>query len=351
MASFSVSGVGIAGIAAAVPKNKALNKDYNWISVAEREKLIKVVGISERRIAKKGVTSVDICEAAANKLLEDLEWDRSSVDLLVFVSQFRDYIVPFSAAILQDRLSLSTQCLAFDIPLGCSGYAYGLSVVSSMLGRPGLNRALLIVGDVTSHSVSYQDKSLYPLTGDAGTATALESDANAEPMAFNLNTDGSGYDMITIPDGGTRNPVNKNSFTKKRVSKGIWRSNTDVAMKGEELFEFALREVAPNIRTLLKSIGLKPDAIDNFVFHQANRLMIEIIRKTLKIPEERVPYSLGLFGNTNTATIPLTIVTELSNQLKEGPQRLLLSGFGIGLSWGAVVLKLENIMIPPLIEI
>ncbi len=351
MAIFSVSDVRVAGISAAVPKNTVHNSDYNWISREDREKLIETVGISERRIAPKGMTSGDICQTAAEELLDRMGWERSSVDLLVFVSQFRDYIIPCTAPILQDRLNLSRSCLAFDIPLGCSGYLYGMSVVASMLSQPGLNRALLLVGDVSSQNISYHDRRSYPLFGDAGTATALEQCETDEPMNFHLQTDGSGYDMIIIPDGGTRSPVTRGSFANQRISEGVIRSRTDVALNGKELFEFALTEVKPNIGTLLTECGIDQRSIDRFVFHQANRLMVEVIRKMMKIPEEKVPYSLKLYGNTITATIPLTIVSELRKEAEARSLRVLLSGFGIGLSWGSAVLRLENAVIPPLIEI
>lgn len=351
MAVFSVSNVRVAGVAAAVPSNKEYNRDYSWISKEEREKLIKTVGISERRIADKGITSGDMCYEAADELLKSMDWDRSSVDLLVFVSQFRDYIIPCTAPILQDRLGLSRGCLAFDVPLGCSGYVYGLSIVTSMLNQPGLNRALLLVGDVSSQNISYHDRKAYPLFGDAGTATAIEKCETDDPMSFHLQTDGSGYEMIMIPHGGTRKPVNKHSFSNKRIAKGVLRSDTDVALQGKELFEFALSEVIPNIRTLFKECGIEQDSIDHFVFHQANKLMIEVIRKMMKVPEEKVPYSLGLFGNTITATIPLTIVTELRKEANSRSLQVLLSGFGVGLSWGTAVLKLEDVVIPPLVEI
>ncbi|MEI7490624.1 MAG: ketoacyl-ACP synthase III [Bacteroidota bacterium] len=351
MALFSIPGVSIAGIAAAVPKHVEYNRDYSWISEKERESLIKNIGVESRHVAKKGVTTSDLCFAASNQLLDNLNWKRDEIELLIFVSQSRDYLVPTTACILQDRLGLPHSCLAFDIGLGCSGYIYGLSTAAGMMQQGSIRKALLMVGDISTTTTTYRDKSTYPLFGDAGTVTALEYNRDASPMSFNLQTDGSGYKALIIQDGGIRNIITKKSFDVRKYSKGIHRNRLNLELDGIEVFNFSLREVVPNIKALLQYTNVNLEGIDYLVFHQANRLINETLRKMLKMEPGKVPYSLREYGNTSGASVPLTMVTQLRDQLIQGKLNLLLSAFGVGLSWGSALIGTERIICPPVMEI
>jgi len=337
-------------MAATVPQPQEHNADYNWISRKERDSLIRNIGVETRRVAPKGVTTADLCMTAAEKLLDELKWDRQEIELLVFVSQSRDYLVPTTACIVQDRLGLSHSCIAYDVGLGCSGYVYGLSMVGSMMQSGAIKKALLMVGDISTLTTSYRDKSTYPLFGDVGTVTALEYDTGAKPMLFNLQTDGSGYKALIIQDGGARNKMSRKSFDIKKVSKGIHRSRLNLELDGIEVFNFSLREVVPNIKILLKHKEKTMDDVDYLVFHQANRLINETLRKMLKVAPEKVPYSIREYGNTSGSSVPLTMVTQLRDQLTKGRVKLLLSAFGVGLSWGSVLLETDNIVCPEVIE-
>jgi 3-oxoacyl-[acyl-carrier-protein] synthase-3 len=349
MALFSIPDVKIAGVAGCVPKRSVSNMDYEWISEKERNLLIKTTGIAHRRVADEGVTTSDLCAQATQKLMTELDWEKDEVQLVVFISQSRDYFLPATAIILQDRLGFPKTCMAFDISLGCSGYVYGLSVVASLVRSAQIKKALLMVGDISTFSLNYKDKSTYPLFGDAGTVTALSFEQNAAPMQFNLQSDGAGYEAIIIPDGGLRNPLNDESFVEKEYEGGLHRTKRNLTLEGLDVFNFSLREVAPNIRALYEFTGTDKDSYDYYVFHQANKLMNESIRKKLKLEPEKVPYSLGEFGNTSSASIPLTIVTSLRDQLKP-KQRFLFSGFGVGLSWGSVAVETEDLVVPALVE-
>jgi 3-oxoacyl-[acyl-carrier-protein] synthase III len=351
MALLTLPGIRVAGIAAAVPKNKEHNADYSWISKKERESLIKNIGVETRHVAEKGVTTSDLCFIAAEKLLADLGWDKKEIELLVFVSQSRDYFVPTTACILQDRLGLPHSCIAFDIGMGCSGYIYGLSNVAGMMQTGTIKKALLMVGDISTLTTSYRDKSTYPLFGDTGTVTAIEYDAKAVPMTFNLQTDGSGYQALIIRDGGARNQMSRKSFDFKKYGKGIHRNRLNLELDGIEVFNFSLREVVPNINTLLKHTGRTMESVDYLVFHQANRLINETLRKMLRVAPEKVPYSLREYGNTSGASVPLTMVASLKEPLTRGRQSLLLAAFGVGLSWGSVVLETDRIVCPDVIEV
>jgi len=338
-------------MAAAVPKKEVSNLDYKWISVKERNQLVKMIGVEKRRIAEKGQTTSDLVFAAANKLLEDLGWDRNDIQALIFVSQSTDYIIPATSPILQDRLQLPKTCMALDIGLGCSGYLYGLSVIGSLMSQSGIKKALLLAGDLSNITSSYRDKSTYPLFGDAGTATALEYDEKAGPIIFNLQTDGSGHQAIMIHDGGVRNGASKKSFTYRKYGEGIYRNKLQIALNGIEVFNFSLREVVPNIKATLEYAGKSLNDYDYLVFHQANRLINETLRKMLKVEKEKVPYSIHKYGNTSSASVPLTIVSELQEEIRTKKVRLLLSAFGIGLSWGTVLLEMDRTVCSGVLEV
>lgn len=351
MAVFSIEGIRIAGISACVPKDIYHNSDYKWISKKEREQLIKVTGVEQRRIADDKTTTSDLCFTAAEKLLEKSGWNKNEIQLLIFVSQSRDYPIPSTSCILQDRLSLSKSCITLDINLGCSGYVYGLSVIASMMRCSGIKKGLLLVGDISTKHISYKDKSAFPLFGDAGTATLIENTNQKEKIGFNLQTDGSGFDAIMIPDGGMRNHISKKSFEYKKISPGIYRHKIHLILDGIKVFNFALSEVIPNINELMSAENKQPENIDYFIFHQANLLINESLRKKLKLPKEKVPNTIHKFGNTSCASIPLTIVSELRDRVEKERLNFLLSGYGIGLSWGAVTVTLDSIICPGLIEI
>jgi 3-oxoacyl-[acyl-carrier-protein] synthase-3 len=245
MAIFEIPDVRIAGLSACVPKKILSNHDYNWITQKERNQLIQMIGVETRHVAEPGQTTSDLCFQAAEQLLGELDWQRSDINLLVFVSQSRDYIIPSTSAILQDRLKLPKTCMAIDINLGCSGYIYGLSVIGSLMKTTGLQKGLLLVGDLSNVTSCYRDKSTYPLFGDAGTATALEYKPGHPPMQFNLQTDGSGFEAIIIPDGGVRNLMSRKSFNIKKYGDGIYRSRLHIALNGIEVFNFSLRRWFP----------------------------------------------------------------------------------------------------------
>jgi 3-oxoacyl-[acyl-carrier-protein] synthase-3 len=312
--------------------------------------LMRTTGVVSRRVAVRGTTTSDLCIAAAERLLNDLKWTASEIDLIVFVSQSRDYPIPSTSAIIQDRMNFSKSCVAYDINMGCSGYVYGLWNAAANMRACGLKRALVMVGDISTAHISYKDKSAYPLFGDAGTATALELDTQAPSLYFNLQTDGSGFDAIIIHDGGMKHMATKRSFDYHKISDGIYRTKVQLALDGIKVFNFALREVSPNIRDLLAFAGKNIEDVNYCLLHQANLLINETIRKKLKLMPEQTPHSLDAYGNTSSASIPLTMVTRIREQISGGKLNHVLSGFGVGLSWGSIWLETDRITCPELIE-
>ena len=351
MATFSVNNIAIKGISCCVPKNTERNIDLDILTQEEIQKFIDATGVEERRIVTKEICTSDLCCEAAEKLIKDLNWQKEEIEILVFVSQTADYILPVSAAILQDRLGLSNNCIAFDVPLGCSGYVYGISIIASMMKATGIKKGLLLAGDTSSKLLSKSDKSTIPLFGDGGSATAFELDEEADNLLFDLGTDGSGYKAIMIPDGGSRNRINQDSLKVVNIEEGISRNACNLVLDGMDVFGFGISQAPKTVNKLIEKFEIDKDAIDHFVFHQANLMMNKMIVKKLKLPVEKVPYSLKGFGNTSSTTIPLTIVTELKESLANNNKDLIVCGFGVGLSWGTAKIKLDNVVISDLIEI
>jgi 3-oxoacyl-[acyl-carrier-protein] synthase-3 len=208
-----------------------------------------------------------------------------------------------------------------------------------------------LAGDTPLKHHSQEDKSSYPLFGDAVTVTALEYMVEADPMLFNMNSDGSGFKAIIIRDGGYRNPFSLSSLNKMVRGEGIVSNNLQVELDGMEVFSFGIREVPKSVNTLITEFNLEKEEIDYFTFHQANLFMNEQIRKKLKLPAEKVLYSLKNFGNTSSASIPLTLLTQLRNELTKKKLRHIACGFGVGLSWGSMYFTTDHVSCPPLVEV
>jgi 3-oxoacyl-[acyl-carrier-protein] synthase-3 len=351
MASFSIDNISIKGISCCVPKKIEKNEDLELLTIDERKKFIDSVGVEERRIAQKDICTSDLCFEAAEKLIKDLNWNKDEIEILIFVSQTADYILPASSAILQNKLGLSKKCIAFDVPLGCSGYVYGVSIISSMMKSIGLKKGLLLVGDTSSKLISIKDKSILPLFGDAGSASAFQFDLEASSIQFDLGTDGSGFESIIVKDGGARNQINHDSLNYKSISDNITRNSCQLVLEGMDVFSFGISQAPFTVKKLLDTFDIDKEQINFYVFHQANMMMNKMIVKKLKINEEKVPYSLKKFGNTSSASIPLTIVSELKDKIIDNDLDIIICGFGVGLSWGTARIKFSGVIISDLIEI
>jgi 3-oxoacyl-[acyl-carrier-protein] synthase-3 len=347
MSLFEVDNVHIRGISACVPKTKVKTDELDFFSKKEVETFIQSTGIIQRHITDGNVCASDLCFQAAEEILIELGWQKNEIDVLIFISQSPDYILPATSNLLQSRLGLSQDCFCLDVSLGCSGYIYGLSLVSNLLQNNRFNKALLLVGDTISSYTSKFDKSVYPLFGDAGTATAIEFDnRSSSNWIFDIGSDGSGSDAIKINAGGSRFRTNKNSFDLVDISiydpfKGK-RSSVDLRLEGIDVFNFAIKKAPNSIFNILNFVSKGVDDIDYFFLHQANLFMNETIRKKIKVEKDKMPYSIQNFGNTNGASIPLTIVHSFNNLIQKNDLSVLLCGFGVGLSWGSVLLNLNK---------
>lgn len=344
MAAVTLDNVRLRGLASCVPKARVSNLDCAEDKKSERERLVRNIGILNRRICYPWQYFSDLAKTAAERVLEAVEWRKEDVDALIVVTQSPDYLIPATAIILQDRLKLRHSTIAYDINLGCSGYPFGIYTVGSMLSSGGIRKALLLVGDKCA---SLSD----PLFSDCGTATALEYDPGAPPINFDLNSDGSGYRAIMLPVGGHREPTQFHHLLQHRDADGQMRRDADLILDGTAVLNFSTQRIPPAIRQLCEYANTPLESIEYFVLHQANRMINETIRKKLGLASERVPTTLYEYGNTSSASVPLTMTVCLRDALAQRPATLLLSGFGIGLSWGSCIVRTSEIAMPPLVEL
>jgi 3-oxoacyl-[acyl-carrier-protein] synthase III len=326
-----VPGANIVGISTAVPSTVVINeRDARQFEPEEVKKIVELSGVKQRRVADDTQCSSDLCVLAAARLLERVNWDRSSVGALIMVTQTPDYMMPSTACIIHERLGLSADCASFDVNLGCSGYPYGLWLAALMLSRPGLDRVLLLMGETPSRLCDKSDQTVALLFGDAGSATAIERSAEAEnDWIFSLHTDGKGYRDFIVEGGGVR----------KRFPKDV-RDNY-IRMNGAGIFNFTIKRVPSLVRDTLSAANLDLSEIDYVIVHQANLFMMKHLSKKANLPQDKVPIIIDRFGNTGGASLPLTI-TQAGLQLPcNRPTKLLLLGFGIGLSWASAIVELR----------
>ena len=336
MSYLTINHVKMVGLSACVPPDIEENLSLSIFSdEKEAGKVIASTGIGRKRIVRPGTTASDLSIPAINKLLNSLGWEKDTVDCLIFVSQTRDYIAPITSAILQGKLGLRNDCYCLDMPLGCSGWIYGLSSIASVLSHGDLKRGLLVCAETNSTNRSPKDKTVKPLFADAATVTALEFDENAAPMQFEFGVDGSGYKAVCTEFGGSRNPVTQESLEMKEVEPGIWRRGIDMVVNGMDVFSFAIKVPPRSLQNIIEHFSIDVNNVDYLWLHQSNHYIDDRIRKKMKIPEEKVPYCLEDYGNTTCASIPLTMVVCSAKELMNSRKENLACGFGVGLAWGS----------------
>lgn len=353
MAFLEIKNVEIRAVATAVPKQIKIAKEQSFFTSIEAENFTNVTGVISSHVAPADMALSDLCQVSAEKLFEVSDWERDSIDLIIFVSTSRDfYICPNTANILQDKLQLKTSVVALDLPFACSGYVYGLSVAASLMQSGQLKRALLCVGEMTSKNQSSLDKTVWALHGDAGSATLLEYNPDAKhPLQFNLGSDGAGWEAIICREVGIRNPTTSDSLVVRKYDDGIERNGMQCSMDGMSVFSFAITRPGQCIKELAEHFKFCLPDINFLLIHQANKMIDEKIRKKLKLSEDKVPYSMPLYGNTSSCTIPITMTSKIREELEMGENELVLCGFGSGLSWGAAHVFTDKIICLPVIEI
>ena len=352
MAFLQFEGVGITAMSAAVPKHIIVNREYTEVfSKEEAAEIVDKTGIEKRRFADENTCSSDLCLAAAEKLIADNGIDKDDIDLLVFISQTPDYRMPATSVTLQHRLGLGNKVIAFDINLGCSAFIYGLSVVYGLMERSNLKKALLLDGETRSKVYSPRDRRSAFLFGDGGVAALIERDSKFGKSTFSLNSDGSRADLIMIPAGGYRKMSSAETVVEKVVDEfGNMRSEEQGYMRGGDVFNFVIREVPRDIKNTLAFVGKTVDDFNYVVFHQANNFINSYIAKKMKLNPEHIPSTIAKFGNTSSVSVPLTIVSELRGKL-DGQKNLLLSAFGVGMTWATGLVPFVDCKISEIVEV
>jgi len=324
-----MKGINVAGISVAVPKNELqLMSLGQQFGEKEVKRIMMSTGVESVRIAPESVKASDMCLAAAEGLIRKLHVDRSDIDAIVFVSQTPDYRMPATSAILQHRLGLNKKALAFDINYGCSAYIYGLFQASMLINAGGCSKVLVCAGDTITRFLDPNDQKVRLVFGDAGSATLVEKGNHS--ASFSIMTDGLGYDRLIIDKKDGQDDY--------------------LFMDGSAIMEFALREVPPIFNDVIQQLSWDKDDVGLVALHQANQFMVDYLRKKLKLPKEKVPVAVKHYGNTGPASIPLVLCHTVDQFSQSQKEKVVLSGFGVGLSWGAVGLSLENTAMLNVIE-
>lgn len=320
-----------------------------------REKSLKlkdVMGFDEHRIAPEHVTAADLCEHAFNKLISDSKLDPLTIDALIFITHTPDHFIPPTSSILHGKLGLKEDCLCFDINQGCAGYIIGLQQAFMLLENKGINRVALLNGDTLSRKINRKDRNSYPVVGDAGSVTIIENDLTAKPINVFIKNRGKDALALKIPAGGFRMPSTTETSIAKDVGDGNYRSLDNLNMEGASVFSFVQGEVPKMVKELLEFEGLEKEDIDYYMFHQPNRFMLEKLADKIKVPRVKMPNNIvEIYGNSNSVTIPINITHNLSGILQQDqPTKVMLAGFGVGLTWGAMIIELSKLNTCKVIE-
>ncbi len=344
MAHWEIKNVALRGVTGTVPNHAVKTADFDVFTKEEADVFDNTVGIKNRYIGSEDICASDLCYDAAERLIEALGWEKSSIDVLLFASVTGDYKTPPTSCILQHRLGLPLSTFVLDVPMGCCGSLYAINIAGNMLSAGSVKRALLLVGDTALRMGSMKDKSRVPLFGDCGTAMALEYDSNADDIIIEFNTLGEKFQALMTPHGGFRHPITKESYIEEDFGNGIIRAPKDTLINGMDVLSFAISRPPISIKNLMDKYQLDSDNVDFFLIHQANKLIVDRIVKKLKLPMEKVPYDLQEFGNLGGASIPMLMSYNIANELKTRSLTLVCSAFGLGLTWGTMLLRTKSVL-------
>ena len=336
-----IGNVVIDGISACVPAHAIKNREFGReLYGDDLEGTLKVIGVEERHVCAEGeVTSLDLCVRAAEALSEYAGFDYSKFGGLVFVTQTPDLLLPNNSTYAHSLLGLPKESPAFDIALACSGYPYGLWVAGMAAASTG-RKILLLDGDTHSHFVSPKDRATALLFGDAGTATIVSPGSEADTWYFDFLTDGKMRELLLIPDGGYRNRVTPQSALYKEQADGAIRRAIDMKMEGMAVFNAVVKYVPGSLKKIMETAGFSAQDYDYLVLHQANLMMIKQVAKKLGFKDDRLPTSIQKYGNVSSASIPLTICSELKDAVSKDKRLVLMSAFGAGFSVGSASVAL-----------
>jgi len=314
--------------------NEQLEKDFPGWSA---KKIENKVGIERRHVVGESETALDLAFEASKKVLKD--YDKNKIDFLLLSTQSPEYYLPSGACILQDRLGLRTNIGAFDYNLACSGFIYGLALAKSLIESNIASSVLLVNADTYTKHIHPKDKSNRTIFGDGSAATIIEKSESEGILEFSLGTDGSGFKNLIVPNGGLRHRYDINA---KEIDDGSGSIRTDnnLYMNGPEIFNFTIKVVPKLVLEVLEKNKISLEDLDYVIFHQANKYILEYLRKKINIPEDRFYLDMRETGNTISATIPIAIKNSLDKGVITSGDKILIVGFGVGYSWGATIIKI-----------
>jgi 3-oxoacyl-[acyl-carrier-protein] synthase-3 len=343
---FSYKNKKITGVLTVIPKNfKTFDEEMdNYNANKARTKRLKMVmGYDRHHIVEDGVTVSDLAVFGIEYLINNNILKKDEIDALLLVTESPDYFLPPTSNIIQGRLGLSEDVLCLDINQGCAGYIVGMIQACTILEQKEINKVVLINADILSRKVSKEDRNSYPLVGDALSITIVEKSSDEDLIQGEIKMDGSRFDALMIPSGGFKMPSSPETAIMHEDSDGNRRSLDNLVMRGRDIFHFVQTEVPPLIEGLFKRIGVDKNSIEMYLFHQPNKFMVEKLAEEMKIPYEKVPSNIVTnFGNASGVTIPMNITFNLGERLLNEKLQVCLSGFGVGLAWGAMVMKIGN---------
>lgn len=314
-------------------------------NIKRLKKVVEATGFEKRRVAAPETTAADMCVRAAEDIFENSGIGRDSIEAVVFVSQYPDYLNPATACIIQSRLGLPDSCAAFDVNQGCAGYVYGLWIASSLLSSGACRRVLMLAGDTPNKIETPSPVDSVPMFGDAGSATVLDFNPDAGSICFDVGTDGSGWDVIVCKNGRFRFPPSPSHFLPDGSYN--WGSSMDKLA----VVDFTLKRVPASVSAVLSRAGWDAGAVDAFLMHQANKLIIESIADALGGDFSRFPVDgISKYGNLSCVSIPAIMCDNFWERLRNGEMNLVMSGFGVGLSWASAALRVGPIYCSKILE-
>ncbi len=301
-------------------------------------KILEKTGISQRHVVTDTETAGDLAERAAIKLFDEHQIDPQTIDFILLATQSPDYFLPTTACMLQHRLGIATTAGALDFNLGCSAYVYGLSLAKGLIAGGIAANVLLLTAETYTKHIHPMDKSARTIFGDAASATLISVAETERIWQFQLGTDGSGFDKLIVPAGGMR--LERSSKTALEITddSGNTRSQDHLFMDGTEIFSFTITTVPRTVKETLEKNGLKMENIDLFVFHQANKYMLDFLCKKCKIAPEKFYMNFADCGNTVSSSIPIALARAAKDGTLKPGMKVMLVGFGVGLSWGATII-------------
>jgi 3-oxoacyl-[acyl-carrier-protein] synthase-3 len=344
----------ISGILTVLPQNEIMFEDeienYNF-SRAKSMRLKKTMGYDKRRVVKEGICSSDLSVYGMNYLFKNDLLKKNEIDALVFVSQSPDQFMPPTSNIIQGELELKHDMLCLDINQGCAGYLIGIQQAFMLLNQESIKKVVLINADVLSPKVSKRDRNSNPLIGDGASITILENTESKNKIFFSMKMDGTGAKVLQIPAGGFRMPSSEETAIMTEDGSGNFRSLNNLVMQGDKVFNFVLTEVPLIVDEVLKNSEQLKEEIDYYFCHQPNRFILNKLADKIGVDRVKMPSNIvENFGNASGVSIPTNISFNLNSDLEKNSYNVCLSGFGVGLTWGAMIMKLGNLDFNRIVE-